>query len=91
MWDSVKNVAGNVGNTHKNVVGDVWDFISDPGALARKVFNGLGVLEGLVKYPVDVGKGILSKATEPLTNKNTELFSSRSLDTSIRSHPRDTP
>ncbi|EGP5031371.1 tape measure protein [Enterococcus faecium] len=83
MWDSVKNVAGNVGNTLKNVVGDVWDFISDPGALARKVLNGLGVLEGLVKYPLDVGKGILSKATEALTNKITELFSSGSLDTSM--------
>ncbi|MBZ3643569.1 tape measure protein [Enterococcus faecium] len=83
MWDSVKNIAGNVGNTLKNVVGDVWDFISDPGALARKVLNGLGVLEGLVKYPLDVGKGILSKATEALTNKITELFSSGSLDTSM--------
>ena len=83
MWDSVKNVAGNVGNTLKNVVGDVWDFISDPGALARKVLNGLGVLEGLVKYPLDVGKGILSKATEALKNKITELFSSGSLDTSM--------
>lgn len=40
MWDSVKKVAGNVGHTIKNVVGDVWDFISDPGALARKVLGG---------------------------------------------------
>ncbi|WP_395531285.1 tape measure protein [Enterococcus faecium] len=83
LWNNVKNIAGNVGNTLKNVVGDVWDFISDPGALARKVLNGLGVLEGLVKYPLDVGKGILSKATEALTNKITELFSSGSLDTSM--------
>lgn len=83
LWDSVKNVASNVGNTLKNVVGDVWDFVTDPGALARKVLNGLGVLEGLVKYPLDVGKGILSKATEALTNKITELFSSGSLDTSM--------
>lgn len=47
------------------------------------MLNGLGVLEGLVKYPLDVGKGILSKATEALTNKITELFSSGSLDTSM--------
>ncbi|MEQ7063379.1 tape measure protein, partial [Enterococcus hirae] len=83
MWDSVKNIAGDVGNKLKDVVGDVWDFVTDPGALARKVLNGLGVLEGLVKYPLDVGKGILSKATEALTNKITELFSSGSLDTSM--------
>ena len=83
MWDSVKNIAGNVGNTLKNVVGDVWDFISDPGALARKVLGGLDVLGGLTKYPLEVGKGILSKATSALTEKITELFSSGNLDTSI--------
>ena len=78
-WDWVKDKAKGLGD----VVGDVWDFVTDPGALARKVLNGLGVLEGLVKYPLDVGKGILSKATESLTNKITELFSSGSLDTSM--------
>ena len=83
MWDSVKNIAGDVGNTLKNVVGDVWDFISDPGALARKVLGGLDVLGGLTKYPLDVGKGILSKATSALTDKITSLFSSGNLDTSI--------
>lgn len=83
MWDSVKNVAGNVGNKLKNVVGDVWDFISDPGALARKVLGGLDVLGGLTKYPLEVGKGILSKATKALTDKITDLFSSGNLDTSI--------
>lgn len=83
MWDSVKNIAGDVGNTLKNVVGDVWDFISDPGALARKVLGGLDVLGGLTKYPLDVGKGILSKATSALTEKITSLFSSGNLDTSI--------
>ena len=83
MWDSVKNIAGNVGNTLKNVVGDVWDFISDPGALARKVLGGLDVLGGLTKYPLEVGKGILTKATSALTEKITSLFSSGNLDTSI--------
>ncbi|WPG23459.1 tape measure protein [Enterococcus faecium] len=83
MWDSVKKVAGNVGHTIKNVVGDVWDFISDPGALARKVLEGLDVLGGLTKYPLEVGKGILSKATSALTEKITGLFSSGNLDTSI--------
>lgn len=83
LWNNVKGFAGDVGNKLKDVVGDVWDFVTDPGALARKVLNGLGVLEGLVKYPLDVGKGILSKATEALKNKITELFSSGSLDTSM--------
>ena len=83
LWSNVKGVAGNVGNTLKNVVGDVWDFISDPGALARKVLGGLDVLGGLTKYPLEVGKGILSKATSALTEKISSLFSSGNLDTSI--------
>lgn len=83
MWNSVKNVAGNIGNKMKKIVGDVWDFVSDPGALARKVLGGLDVLSGLTKYPLQVGKGILSKATSALTEKITDLFSSGNLDTSI--------
>ena len=83
MWNNVKGIAGNIGNKMKNVVGDVWDFVSDPGALARKVLGGLDVLGGLTKYPLDVGKGILSKATSALTEKITGLFSSGNLDTSI--------
>lgn len=80
MWDSVKNIAGNVGDKLKGVVGDVWDFISDPGALARKVLGGLDVLGGLTKYPLDVGRGILSKATSALTSKISDLFSGGNLD-----------
>lgn len=83
LWDNVKGFAGNVGDKLKNTIGDVWDFVTDPGALAKKVLGGLGVLEGLTKYPLEVGKGILSKATSALTDKITGLFSSGNLDTSI--------
>jgi tape measure domain-containing protein len=80
LWSNVKGFAGNVGDKLKGVVGDVWDFVSNPGKLAEKVLNGLGVLKDLVKYPLDVGKGILSKATSALTSKITELFSGGNLD-----------
>lgn len=80
MWGNVKGFAGNVGNKLKNVVGDVWDFVSNPEKLAKKVLGGLDVLGGLTKYPLDVGKGILSKATSALTSKITELFSAGSGD-----------
>ena len=83
LWDNVKGFAGNVGDKLKNTVGDVWEFVTDPSALAKKVLGGLGVLEGLTKYPLEVGKGILSKATSALTDKITGLFSSGNLDTSI--------
>lgn len=78
LWSNVKGFAGNVGNKLKNVVGDVWDFVSNPEKLAKKVLGGLDVLAGLTKYPLDVGKGILSKATSALTSKITEMFSASS-------------
>lgn len=80
LWSNVKGFAGNVGNKLKNVVGDVWDFVSNPGKLAEKVLNGLDVLKGLTKYPLDVGKGVLSKATSALTSKISDLFSGGNLD-----------
>lgn len=83
LWDNVKGFAGDVGNKLKNTVGDVWEFMSDPASLAKKVLGGLGVLDGLTKYPLEVGKGILSKATSALSDKITGLFSSGNLDTSI--------
>lgn len=83
MWDNVKGFAGNIGNKLKDTIGDVWNFMSNPKELAEKVLGGLGVLDGLVKYPLQVGKGILSKATTALTDKITGLFSSGNLDTSI--------
>lgn len=78
LWSNVKGFAGNVGNKLKNVVGDVWDFVSNPEKLAKKVLGGLDVLGGLTKYPLDVGKGILSKATSALTSKISEMFSASS-------------
>lgn len=83
MWDNVKGFAGNIGNKLKDTIGDVWNFMSNPKELAEKVLNGLGVLDGLTKYPLQVGKGLLSKAVSALTDKITGLFSSGNLDTSI--------
>lgn len=83
MWDNVKGFAGNIGNKLKDTIGDVWNFMSNPAELAKKVLNGLGVLDGLTKYPLQVGKGLLSKAVSALTDKITGLFSSGNLDTSI--------
>ncbi len=80
LWSNVKGFAGNVGNKLKNVVGDVWDFVSNPEKLAKKVLGGLDILKDLTKYPLDVGKGILSKATSALTSKISEMFSAGSGD-----------
>lgn len=83
LWSGAKSIGSNVVNGLKNVVGDVWDFVSDPSALAKKVLGGLGVLDDLTHYPLEVGKGLLSKATSALTAKITDLFSAGNLDTSV--------
>ena len=84
LWSNIKGVAGNIGNKLKDTIGDVWDFVSDPASLAKKVLGGIGALDGLTKYPLEVGKGILSKATSALTDKIKGLFSSGgNFDTSI--------
>lgn len=76
LWGNIKGVAGNIGNKLKNMVGDVWDYMSNPSKLAEKVLGGVGALEGLTKYPLQVGKGLLGKATKALTSKITDMFSS---------------
>ena len=75
LWSNVKGVAGNIGNKLKNMIGDVWEYMSNPSKLAEKVLGGVGALEGLTKYPQQVGKGLLDKATKALTSKITDMFS----------------
>lgn len=81
VWDWTKEKASGLGD----IIGDVWDFVSDPAALAKKVLGSVVDLSQLVKFPLDVAKGILSKATKALINTITDLFSSGNLDTGISS------
>ncbi|MET2117598.1 phage tail protein [Enterococcus faecium] len=78
-WDWVKDKASGLGD----LVGDVWDFVSNPLDLVKKVLGNVVDLSYLVKYPLDVAKGIVKKATDALVSKVTELFSAGDLDTGI--------
>ncbi|EMW6034182.1 tape measure protein [Enterococcus faecium] len=78
-WDWVKDKASGLGD----LVGDVWDFVSNPLDLVKKVLGNVVDLSSLVKYPLDVAKGIVKKATDALVSKVTELFSVGDLDTGI--------
>ncbi|MDQ2047274.1 tape measure protein [Enterococcus faecium] len=78
-WDWVKDKASGLGD----LVGDVWDFVSNPLDLVKKVLGDVVDLSSLVKYPLDVAKGIVKKATDALVSKVTELFSAGDLDTGI--------
>lgn len=60
----------------KNSIGDIFDYATDPAKLVSKVFDGLGVLDGLTKFPLEVGSAILKKATSSMIDKVKGLFES---------------
>lgn len=87
MWSGVKDVAGNIGNKMKSIVGDVMDYIDDPMKLAKKVISNAVNLDGMGGLALGVGKGLMNKSIEAMKNKIKELFeANQSLDTSTGSH-----
>ena len=86
LWSDVKDVGSGILDGVKNAIGDVMDYIDDPGKLVSKLL-GSNLLGGLTKWPLDVGGGILKKAKDALTAKVKEMFDSMSvggdLDTGI--------
>ncbi|MDT2640635.1 tape measure protein [Enterococcus dongliensis] len=86
LWSNVKDVGSGILDGVKNAIGDVMDYIDDPGKLVSKLL-GSNLLGGLTKWPLDVGGGILKKAKDALTAKVKEMFDSMSmggdLDTGI--------
>ncbi|MGH1833297.1 tape measure protein [Enterococcus gilvus] len=77
LWSNVKDVGSGILDGVKNAIGDVMDYIDDPGKLVSKLL-GSNLLGGLTKWPLDVGSGILKKAKDALTAKVKELFDSMS-------------
>lgn len=86
LWSNVKDVGSGILDSVKSAIGDVMDYIDDPGKLVSKLL-GSNLLGGLTKWPLDVGGGILKKAKDALTAKVKEMFDSMSvggdLDTGI--------
>lgn len=77
LWSNVKDVGSGILDGVKNAIGDVMDYIDDPGKLVSKLL-GSNLLGGLTKWPFDVGGGILKKAKDALTAKVKEMFDSMS-------------
>lgn len=77
LWSNVKDVGSGILDGVKNAIGDVMDYIDDPGKLVSKLL-GSNLLGGLAKWPLDVGSGILKKAKDALTAKVKEMFDSMS-------------
>lgn len=77
LWSNVKDVGSGILDGVKNAIGDVMDYIDDPGKLVSKLL-GSNLLGGLTKWPLDVGSGVLKKAKDALTAKVKEMFDSMS-------------
>ncbi|WP_251868130.1 tape measure protein, partial [Enterococcus malodoratus] len=77
LWSNVKDVGSGILDSVKSAIGDVMDYIDDPGKLVSKLL-GSNLLGGLTKWPLDVGGGILKKAKDALTSKVKEMFDSMS-------------
>lgn len=78
LWSGAKNIGSNILDSVKDAIGDVMDYIDDPSKLVGKLL-GSDLLSGLTHYPLDIGKGILTKAKDALTKKVTEMFESFNL------------
>lgn len=75
MWNSTKDWGAGLIDSVKKKIGDVMDYVTDPGKLVSKLL-GSELLGNLTKWPLSVGKGVLSKSKEALTSKVKELFDS---------------
>lgn len=83
FFDNVKQFASGAFNKLKDGIGDIWEYATSPGKLVEKIFSSAVDLSGLVKYPLDVAKGMVKKAKDGLFSKVEELFAGGNLDTSI--------
>lgn len=76
FWDSFKSTVGNITSSISDKIGDIFEYATNPAKLVSKVFDSLGILDGLAAYPLKAGKAILSKATSAMISKVKGLFDS---------------
>lgn len=76
FWDSFKSTVGNITSSISDKIGDIFEYATNPAKLVSKVFDSLGILDGLQAYPLQAGKAILGKATTAMVSKVKGLFDS---------------
>ncbi|PAD98108.1 phage tail tape measure protein [Terribacillus saccharophilus] len=71
IWGGVKsagkatwNVAKKVGSKAKEVALDVWDYVSDPLSLIKKMVNKFTNLDDVLEPAKGIATGMISKATD---------------------------
>ena len=83
VFSGAKNLAKTAFDKVGGFIGDVWEYASDPSKLVQKVFSSVVDTSGLMKFPLDVATGLISKAKTALTDKIADIFAGGNLDTSI--------
>ncbi|QBZ69888.1 tail length tape-measure protein [Enterococcus phage vB_EfaS_Ef5.1] len=74
MWSNTKSFVGNGINKVKETISDVMDWVGKPLDLARNAIMGAMDLGGLSHIPLDMAKGLGSKATNAFAEKVKALF-----------------
>ena len=74
MWSNTKSFVGNGINKVKETISDVMDWVGKPLDLARNAIMGAMDLGGLSHIPLDMAKGLGSKATSAFAEKVKALF-----------------
>lgn len=75
-WNFGKKAVSKIGD----FVGDVMEYMTDPGKLARKVLSYFVSFGKAVRFPLDVGKGIVRNSVDALTNRIKEMFDAMSFE-----------
>ncbi|MEK0177461.1 transglycosylase SLT domain-containing protein, partial [Tetragenococcus halophilus] len=81
IWNKVKDVGGNIWDSTKNIakaatdkIGDIWDYMSDPGKLVDKVIEHFVDFGDASHFPLWAGKGLVSTAKDKMVDWVQGLF-----------------
>lgn len=74
MWSNTKSFIGNGINKVKETISDVMEWVGKPLELARNAIMGAMDLGGLSHTPLDMAKGLGTKATHAFAEKVKALF-----------------
>ncbi len=75
IWNTITSFAGNVKDKVTEVVGDVWDFMSDPSSLVKKVIDNFINFDGIGSgFYLDTAKAFVGTAKDKMVDWVKGLF-----------------
>lgn len=80
-WDKTKDFAGKawegtkkLAKKAKDKIGDIWDYMSDPGKLVGKVIDHFTNFDGMAGFALNAGKGLVGKVKGAMKSWISGLF-----------------